>query len=56
MLGRYEQVMNLHLVSSAPKFCVVRLSNSLAITCNTRLDFECTEPQPALSMTYSDLP
>ncbi|WP_157753628.1 hypothetical protein [Ghiorsea bivora] len=40
--------MNSHLVPSVPKLCVVRLSNSRAITCDTRLDFEYAEQQSAL--------
>ncbi|MDQ6978297.1 MAG: hypothetical protein Q9M75_09290, partial [Ghiorsea sp.] len=41
--------MNAYIVSSASKLCVVRLSNSFAIPCNTRLDFECPEIQSASS-------
>jgi len=41
--------MNSHLVPRTPKLCVVNLCNSLAITCDLRLDFECSESQSALS-------
>ncbi|MDQ6980271.1 MAG: hypothetical protein Q9M46_02215 [Ghiorsea sp.] len=48
--------MNAYIVSSASKLCVVRLSNSLAIACNTRLDFECPEIQSISSRLTQSFP
>ncbi|WP_157753670.1 hypothetical protein [Ghiorsea bivora] len=48
--------MNVYIVSSTPKLCVVSLSNSLAIPCNSRLDFVCPEIQSTASRLIQNFP
>ncbi|WP_157753585.1 hypothetical protein [Ghiorsea bivora] len=48
--------MKLYFVSRAFKRCVVSLRNSLAISGNSRLDFEYAESQATSSMFIQNFP